>query len=209
MLDDWASRARIYKMSDRREISERHEAALSVLELMRASHAADLAARTAPKKAAIGADFAWARDSTVSSSAFRFPGQMCHVPTPDPTPPTRRLSLGLFSAPAPTTEDSAAAPGSVSSAVRPEAHAIATAEIAADGTLVVHQLAVHPSETHRDGSTTALRMLCGLRSLASAIQVRTGREEGRREAVEARRHLGNNGCRRRLGGVRQALIDWA
>jgi hypothetical protein len=179
MLDDWASRARIYKMSDQREVAERHEAALGVLELMRASHIADLAARTAPKKVAVGADFAWARESTVSTSAFRSPGQMCHVPTPEPSPPpARRLALGLFSAPAPSTDDSAEETGADSIPVRPEAHAIATAEIVADGTLVVHQLAIHPSETHRDGSTTALRMLCGLRSLAAAIQVRHGCKQG-------------------------------
>jgi hypothetical protein len=183
MLNDWSSRARIYKMSDRPEVSERHEAALSVLELMRASHTADLAARAAPKKVAVGADFAWARDSTVSTWAFRTPGQMCHVPTPAAPPPARRLALGLFSAPPPANANAASA-GAVTSEVRPEAHAIATAEILPDGTLVVNQLAVHPSETHREGSTTALRMLCGLRALASAVQVRIWLgERGQREGL--------------------------
>jgi len=65
---------------------------------------------------------------------------------------SRRLSLGLFNA------------------VQSDVHAIATGEIAHDGTIVVSQLAVHPSETHREESTSALRMMCGLRSLASTIE---------------------------------------
>ena len=52
-------------------------------------------------------------------------------------------------------------------------HALASADISATGALVVRHLAVHPSETHDvDGSTAALRMLAGLRSLALAIDVR-------------------------------------
>lgn len=49
-------------------------------------------------------------------------------------------------------------------------HAVASAEICTSGSLVVRQLAVHPSETHREGSTAAMRMLCGLRALAGAIE---------------------------------------
>lgn len=140
LLTEWASRARIYKMSDTPEVSERHEAALGVLESMRISYMLDQESSVQPA----GENGA----ASAHGSTPQGEGQL-HAPST-----SRRLSLGLFNA------------------VQSDVHAIATGEIAHDGTIVVSQLAVHPSETHREESTSALRMMCGLRSLASTIEVR-------------------------------------
>merc|ERR1712032_1115581 len=50
-------------------------------------------------------------------------------------------------------------------------HALADAEISQSGVLVVKLLAINPAECNEVASTAALRILCGLRSLAEAIGV--------------------------------------
>jgi len=210
VLSDWTARARIYKLSDQAIVAERHEEALTELGSMferafgdsslsgDAGAAAGGEGESAAEPSeqplhgdpvAEAASFAAAAASEEAEEAeeaeveaAREAAEVAAGESAAASPPTRRLTLGLFGPPARVEGDGDGGRGEGAEEEEEVeecpadglgVHALASADISATGALVVRHLAVHPSETHDvDGSTAALRMLAGLRSLALAIDVR-------------------------------------